>query len=130
MNDPQNPVAPSQPSLIRRWVLFVCLGVTLYVVSYAVNSLSGGYWGQLERDARDLYTFDLSMHTATLWQPLVGYWSPYRSDWVGKLYSPLIRLDRQFVHKTRYAGDPDFHIWIRTSKVTEWHPQFRAELAA
>lgn len=125
--DQQTSTATSYPSRIRRAFFVGCLLIVLYVGSFAFNSFLGGYWSEVERDGHDRWSFGLSMPTACLWQPRVGYWAPYRSDWLGAFYSPLIRLDRQFLHPTHYVSDPAFAAWAQASRVSEWHPRFRAE---
>ncbi len=108
----------------------ICLAV-LYIGSFALNSYYGGYWNKLERDGRDRWAVGLSMPTAILWQPRFGYWAPFRADLLGTFYSPLIRLDRSFVHVTRYVSDPDFYEWARNeATASDVHPKFRAEYLA
>jgi hypothetical protein len=114
----------------RRLLLTLGAVAILYVGSFALNSGFGGYWDKPERDGRDHWNFGLSIHTAILWQPRFGYWAPYRSNWLGEFYSPLILLDRRFVHPTRYVSDPNFSAWFKTTTAAEWHPQFRYEVKA
>ena len=114
----------------RRLLLTLAALVLLYVGSFVLNSHFGGYWNKPERDGHDRWSFGLSMHTAVLWQPRFGYWALYRSDWLGAFYSPLIRLDRRFIHPTRYVSDPNFVEWSKTTTAADWHPQFRAEIEA
>jgi hypothetical protein len=123
-------IAPRLTVWFRRGTLILGALGFLYVTSFALNSHFGGYWGKPERDGHDRWSFGLSMHTAILWQPRFGYWALYRSDWLGSLYSPLIRLDRRFLHSTHYVTDPKISEWIDATKVTDWHPQFRAEILA
>lgn len=114
---------------MQRVLIALAVVAFLYVVSFAFNTYSGGYWNKLERDGHDRWSFGLSMHTAVLWQPRYGYWATYRSDWLGSFYSPLIRLDRQFIHQTHYVSDPGFPAWGKALTVMDYHPQFRAEVA-
>ena len=101
-----------------------------YFVSFALNSCFGGYWNKPERDGRDRWSAGLSMPTAVLWQPRFGYWALYRSDWLGGFYAPLIRLDREFVHRSRYVTDPSFFEWSTKTTSADWHPRFRTEIEA
>jgi hypothetical protein len=131
VNEDQNKLIPARKWFCTRRV-FVAFGVAafFYVGLFALNSFSGGYWNKLERDGHDRWSFGLSMHTATLWQPRYGYWALYRSDWLGAFYSPLIRLDRRFIHHTHYVSDPEFSDWAKTLTVADWHPRFQREVAA
>ena len=131
VNDDQNNLTPKRRRFTaRRLFLALTVLALLYIASFALNSHCGGYWNKPERDGHDRWSFGLSMHTAVLWQPRFGYWALYRSDWLGAFYSPLIRLDRQFVHPTRYVSDPKFFEWSKTTTAADWHPQFRAEIEA
>ena len=123
----------ASPVKLRRaqnWSLAVVALVAFYLGSFVLNSYCGGYWSELERDGHDRWSFGLSMPTAVLWQPRFGYWAPYRSDWLGTLYSPLIRLDRHLAHPTRYASAPDFHPWVNALPAEEVHPRYRQEFLA
>ena len=129
MSEDQNKMTSTlTPRRVRRVVLALVLLLLLYVVSFALNTYSGGYWDRPERDGHDRYSFGLSMSTAVLWQPRFGYWTPFRSDWLGTFYSPLIRLDRKFLHPTRYLSDPSFDSWVEASAVSDWHPRFRTAI--
>ncbi|WP_395752578.1 hypothetical protein [Prosthecobacter sp.] len=129
MNDDEKSVLSATRPV--RWKRLVWGGVLLlfcYAGSYAVNTWGGGYWDRLERDGKDRYGFGLSMPTALLWQPRFGYWTPFSSDAIGLFFSPLIRLDRRFVHGTHYATDAGFEAWMNSRAVDEWHPLFRGRL--
>ncbi|MDR3404348.1 MAG: hypothetical protein P4L99_17750 [Chthoniobacter sp.] len=129
MNEGPGKLTPKSPSLPAPRALLVLGAIGfLYVGSFALDSHCGGYWNQLEQDGYDRWSFGLSLPTAVLWQPRLGYWAPYRSDWLGALYSPLIRLDRRFIHPSRYVTDPKFLEWSKATAVAEWHPTFRAEI--
>jgi hypothetical protein len=130
-----NEEAPGVAKMMRRVRLrrvalaFALLGV-LYVGTYLWNRGSGGYWIYPERDGRDRWSFGLSMHTAILWQPRFGYWSPYKADFLGMLYSPMIRMDRAYFHPSHYVSDPEYFAWMNATEVVDWHPRFHAEVAA
>jgi hypothetical protein len=105
------------------WLLIVAALVALYIGGFVFNSFGGGYWAKFERDGHDVWSSGLSMPTAVLWQPHYGYWSPYHSDFIGKLYSPLIQLDRRFVHPTHYVTEPDFQSWVDALPAGRVHPR-------
>lgn len=131
MNESQEKLIPKRRRFtVKRILIGLTASAFFYVASFALNSHLGGYWGNPERDGRDRWSMGLSMHTAVLWQPRFGYWALYRSDWLGSFYSPLIKLDRQFLHPTRYVSDPEYFEWANATTPAEWHPQFRAEAAA
>lgn len=123
-----SPNSPQRRFSARRPLLALGALALLYVASFALNSRFGGYWNRPERDGHDRWSFGLFMHTAIFWQPRFGYWAPYRSDWLGAFYSPLIWLDRRFVHPTRYISDPNFSEWARKTTAADWHPQFRTQI--
>jgi len=105
------------------WLLSL-LGV--YVLSYAVNSLMGGYWLKPDMDGRDRYASGLSMFDAVLWQPRWGYCARGRgrTDLLGSFYRPMIWLDRALIHRTIYLFDDGG--FERASSLTkrETHPAF------
>lgn len=78
----------------------------VYVGSYVALSACGGwYWAQT---GRVRYTFGLAMTDAVRWHPAWARWEPFRDvrdrdtsrgNLAGYLYSPLIRLDRAWVHR-------------------------------
>jgi hypothetical protein len=129
VNEGQGKLTPKSPRLPAPRAFLILGAVTfLYIGSFALNSYFGGYWNQLERDRHGRWNFGLSLHTAVLWQPRFGCWAPYRSDWLGAFYSPLIRFDRHLIHPSRYVTDPKFFEWSNATAVTDWHPAFRAEI--
>lgn len=65
--DQQTPTAPHNPSRILQGLVVGCLLLALYVGTFAINTYSGGYWREVERDGHDRYSFGLSMPTAVLW---------------------------------------------------------------
>ena len=80
---------------------------------------------QPERDVRDKYSTGLSMPTAIMFQPAVGYHTPYHGDLIGKLYAPLIYLDRKCFHPTRYLSDDCTWEWIQSLPKEKLHPSHR-----
>ncbi len=111
--------------IYKRGAIGVSALMVFYVSTFALNSCWGGYWLKPERDGHDRWSIGLSMHTAFLWQPFVGYWSPYRSDWIGMFFFPAVRLDRRFIHPTHYATDPDFESWVLALNAAAVHPDWR-----
>jgi hypothetical protein len=102
----------------------------LYVGSYALNSYLGGYWSKPDRDGRHRWSSGGYMTDAFLWQPRFGYCAPGRSDWLGRIYKPLIQIDRALIHRTHYLVDAGFWEWMTTSPVSVWHPTHRAKIQA
>jgi hypothetical protein len=60
------------------------------------------------------YDFGLSVSDVSIWHPAGVYWEPFvdvrgnetsRGTNLGYFYSPLIRLDRRFVHPTKQLFD-------------------------
>ena len=88
---------------IDRKNVIVALAVSsiFYVVTYAVNSLSGGYWLKPVSGGVFVYSSGMSASTAILWQPYYGHNSPIRVTPLGWFYYPLIRLDRAFWHPNK-----------------------------
>ena len=105
--------------------------LAIYLGSYLINSACGGYWLQPERDGMQRWRSGLSMHTAILWQPALGYHSRYKSDWLGTIYSPLAALDRRWFHETKYLTDDSTFTWIHEkARAKDIHPRWRAEFLA
>ncbi len=83
---------------------------------------------KLERDGRNRWRSGMSITDAILFQPRFGYHPPFGGDVVGTLYAPLIRLDRRWVHPTRYITDKGTFEWAQAFPLDEIHPQFREEI--
>jgi len=113
---------------IRKIFLGVFAGIFIYIVSYALSSLLGGYWLKPEMDGHDRYSFGLAMPTACMWQPRFGHGALGGYDFLGTFYKPLIRLDRHFVHPTIYLSDEGF-IKITGLPVSKVHPYWRDDFA-
>jgi hypothetical protein len=77
----------------------------LYAASYAVLSLYGDrYWSQ---SGKLRTASGWSISDVERWHPAIAYWEPFRdifgrdisrANLLGRLYSPLIRLDRAWIH--------------------------------
>jgi hypothetical protein len=83
--------------------LLSCLFVALlvWVAIYIVNSYNGGY--DLKFDSHRVYdplegTFKYSVEMK--WRPFMGRSDSHGTDVVGAVFSPLISLDRRFVHRS------------------------------
>ena len=93
-------------SIRRVAVLTIGLLLLGYVGSYVALSARGGwYWSQT---GRVRYTFGFAMTDVVRWHPAWARWEPFRDvhgrdtsrgNLAGYLYSPLIRLDRAWVHR-------------------------------
>ena len=112
--------------VIRKIVGGCSVALTLYVISYCLDSFFGGYWEKPEMDGRDRYSFGLAIPTAILWQPRWGHLAIGDYDFLGMSYAPLIWLDRMCVHRTLYVADPAG--FDRASHLSrgQIHPDFRA----
>jgi hypothetical protein len=96
----------------RRTVLIAATAVLFcYVASYLCMS-AAGQWTFSQTGMRR-YSFGLSVSDIIRWQPAVAYWEPFhdiggaqtsRGNLIGYLYSPLIRVDRAFVHRDKPVG--------------------------
>ncbi|MBN1918169.1 MAG: hypothetical protein JW889_09685 [Verrucomicrobia bacterium] len=96
-------------SMARLTPLGVGLLLLLYVLSYGVLSLLGGYGYTQSGELR--YDSGLSVSDLEMFQPLFARWQASfrkidgsyvsRGNALGRFFSPLIRLDRRFVHRTR-----------------------------
>jgi hypothetical protein len=125
----EDSVAPRPKT--RRFILVVLGVVMVYVGTYVANSWMGGYWLKPERDGKDRNTLGFSLHTAIQWQPRYGYCTAYRSDFLGSLYSPLVALDRAWLHPTMYVTEDSTFEWINTkARPKDVHPRFRDEFIA
>lgn len=85
---------------------------------------------QSERDGKHLGLSGLSVIDAVQWQPLYGYHSKWTSDRLGRIFAPMVIIDRQFFHHTHYIFDDDFFEWIKSISPTQVHPTHREEFAA
>lgn len=80
----------------------------IYVGSYVVLSACGEWrWSQT---GRLRYDFGLAVTDVERWFPRWAYWEPFkdvygndtsRGNLQGYIYSPLIRLDRAWIHPDR-----------------------------
>ena len=102
--------------------------IVVYVGSYCVNSASGGYWMKPDRDGKDKWSMGMSMTTAIMFQPAIGYHTPFGGDLVGTVYAPLIRLDRRYFHPTHYLSDDGIFEWAGSLPISQIHPSFRSEV--
>ncbi len=96
-----------------RWVVSVVAFLVLaYVVSYCVLSLLGGYYYNQSGEVR--YSGGLAATDLVMYQPRFLGWQPRfrrvdgtytsRGNTLGYFYSPMIYLDRRFVHRTRLSS--------------------------
>jgi hypothetical protein len=109
-----------------RKLLFVLIAFCLlYGVSYFADSFFGGYWMFPEMDGRDRYSFGLAMPTAVLWQPRFGHEAIGNHDLLGQFYSPLVHVDRIFLHPTIYLSDKNGFDKITHLPASKVHPDFR-----
>jgi hypothetical protein len=91
-----------------RVVLMLAAPLVVYVGSYIILSARGGwYWSQT---GKLRYDFGFAASDVERWFPAWAHWEPFRDiygrdtsrgDLQGYIYSPLIRLDRAWVHPDR-----------------------------
>src|SRR6185312_7372535 len=61
-----------------------------------------------------------------LWQPRFGYAAARWSSTLGILYSPLIHMDRRWLHKTHGFEDDGAGMYYQSSRpLTDFHPETR-----
>jgi hypothetical protein len=125
----------------NRRVILIASVLGVYLLSYAVLSLCGGYRLVVSGQARPT---GLAFSDTFAWQPRFGVCYPFHTatgedthhmDWLGLLYFPLIRLDQAFVHQSRpyitFADDdvdkPRVHPWPPTGQM---HPTARRMIQA
>lgn len=92
--------------------LVIGLMLIAYPGSYIALSAAGGYY--FSQSGRTRYAFGLSVSDVSVWHPAGVYWEPFvdsrgdetsRGTELGYFYSPLIRIDRTFVHPTEQLFD-------------------------
>lgn len=92
----------------------------VYVGSYAALSACGGWYWSQTGELR--YGFGFAVTDVERWFPAWAHWEPFkevggnetsRGNVLGYIYSPLIRLDRAWVH-------PDREV-IPATRPTSWH---------
>lgn len=97
-----------------RRTCMIAAGLVLlaYLGSYVAVSSAGGY--DFSQSGRMRYGFGLSVSDVSIWHPAGVWWEPYvdvrgngtsRGTILGYFYSPLIRLDRRYVHPTEQLFD-------------------------
>ncbi len=99
-----------QPSMkkrlrVRRVILLLAATMVIYVTSYAVLSVTGGWMVSESGELR----IGLAVSDIFLWQPRYGSGQWFRNvggdfgfqgDELGAFYAPLILLDQRYVHRT------------------------------
>jgi hypothetical protein len=92
-----------------RALVTALIGIVLYAMSYAINSLFGGYVWTETGNTRKAYGLSagIAAPDVMLWLPRFGrcQWYRYpdsnyalRYDTIGLIYSPLILLDQSWCH--------------------------------
>ena len=112
---------------LRKFILGLLTGLSIYVGIYLLNSFFGGYWLIPERDGRDKYTFGLSITDAILWQPRFGHESLGHWDYIGAAFQPAIKLDRKLFHPTLYFLDENFDHRVTNLPASQIHPYWHEE---
>ena len=96
----------------RTWMIAAGLVLLAYLGSYVAVSSVGGYY--FSQSGRIRYSFGMSVSDVSIWHPAGVWWEPYvdvrgsetsRGTTLGYFYSPLIRLDRRYVHPTEELFD-------------------------
>ncbi len=90
----------------RMFLTLCTISMVAYVGSYVVMSAFGGWHASQSGKLR--YDFGFSVTDVVRWQPAGAWWEPFRDvagkdtsrgNVTGYLYSPLIRLDRRWIHR-------------------------------
>jgi len=89
--------------------------------------MGGGYWLAYEMDGRDRWSFGLATMDSIMWQPRFGREAIGQIDFLGLVYTPLVRLDRKFMHPSMRISDKDFAERFSGLKVSQIHPHWRDE---
>jgi len=114
---------------ITKWLARILSGVLgLYLLTYVVNSVLGGYWLAPGTDGQHRFAEELgglSIADAIIWQPRFGHCCLGHLDRAGVFFVPLIQIDQRYVHKTHYITDPNYEAWIRKLPRLKVHPEFR-----
>ena len=94
--------------LFKRIIRAVLCLVLLYVASYVVNSMAGGWMYNESGKTRNRIT-SLAVFDQFIWVPRLGFCQTFqsvggrnriRADYSGYVYCPLILFDQTYVHKT------------------------------
>ena len=96
-----------------------------YLLVYAVDSVTGGYWPWPEAGNHYWGESGLPMHTAFYWQPYFGYADNYNATVLGRFFKPAIYCDRQWVHHTLdLSNTNDEQIIFTTNSLARprWNP--------
>jgi hypothetical protein len=102
----------ARPVKRRRLIAAIAAGVAtlFYLGSYTIMSARGEW--TYSQTGKIRYNFGWAMSDVIRWDPAVAHWEPFRDVYgkdgsrgtlMGYLYSPLIRLDRRFVHLDKPA---------------------------
>jgi hypothetical protein len=101
-----------RPFKRRRWLAIIACALTvlLYLGSYIAMSARGEWI--YSQTGKYRYSFGWAMSDVIRWDPAAAHWEPFRDIYgkdvsrgtpLGYLYSPLIRLDRRFIHPDKPA---------------------------
>ena len=99
--------------------------IVAYLLVYAMDSVTGGYWPWPEAGNHYWGESGLPMHTAFFWQPYLGYADNYNATVLGSFFKPAIYCDRQWVHRTLdLSNTNDEHRIFTTNDLAKprWHP--------
>jgi hypothetical protein len=99
----------------KRWIVRLVIttcALLLYVGSYVALSAAGDY--RASQTGKLRYFGGLSVTDVYHWQPAFCEWEPFRDvsgkdtsrgDLLGYFYSPLIRVDRVWRHRSQYLSE-------------------------
>jgi hypothetical protein len=110
----------------KRVIITSALLIALYLMTYILNSISGGYWLKPVSGGSFTYNSGLSAPTAILWQPYYGYNSPYKISLLGWLYYPLIKFDRTWWHTNKDLIKNEHEIFSKNPNL-KIHPRYNPE---
>jgi hypothetical protein len=121
-------------------VIAIAGAVGVYLLSYLVLAFSGGYTFAASGQFRPIN--HLASVDTMVWQPRVGTFYPFRnasghdvyqSDWIGRIYSPLILLYRNFAAPTIRSVDSSGKVresGVSLPRRNQLHPLMKRELPA
>jgi hypothetical protein len=111
---------------IKATIITVFVFIGVYLITYILNSIFGGYWLKPVSGGKYTYTSGLSTASAILWQPYYGHLSPNETSTLGWFYCPLISLDRRWWHTNKDIFEDEIEIYSEDSRL-KIHPKFVKE---
>ena len=102
-------------------MIILSIITVIYVITYCINSICGGYWGYPVAGMWRLSNANL--RTLFYWQPYFGYVDKYNITFCGVVWYPLIRVDQTYIHHSMDLFKQDDEERIFNDKNIKWHPK-------